>query len=386
MSYRRLAAADGTAPALLHAMAIKLLTGLLLPALAAALSFSAGFSSDAVLQRSNTTGAAIYGYAHTAGAISVAVVVKGGGRAQAHQYKVAAAVMPWTDDTGCNATACVDPKTPLPPAHGHFVWRALLQPHAAGGELTVTVTAASASEPNATQTLERLTMGDVYFCSGQSNMALQTYFTFSAATLRAEIAAGQYAKLRHFMYGDMSNHFESLAPQWVTSWNSLSAGPSYKWHSVTESAALPERIPAANSHDHVAHSAFSQFSATCMYFGVELIDARAAAGLEDVPIGLIQSAIGGSQIEAWMSKETLSTCKDQSTTTGGGGALPGGRDAGQLYYGMTAPFANYSVAGWLWYQVCSCCCCCCSCRCSCRCSCCCSCCRRGRCCCCCCSR
>lgn len=30
-----------------------------------------------------------------------------------------------------------------------------------------------------------------------------------------------------------------------------------------------------------------------MYFGAELIDAREAQGLEDVPIGLIQSAIGG---------------------------------------------------------------------------------------------
>ena len=328
---------------------MRLLTCLLLPAFAAALSFSAGFSSDAVLQRSKTTGAAIYGFAHSAGAISVAVAGTSG-HGDAVAYKVAAAVAPWTDDTGCNATACVDSKTPVPPAHGGFVWRALLQPHAAGGELTVTVTAASASEPNATRTLERLTMGDVYYCGGQSNMALQTYYTFSAVSLRAEIKAGKYSKLRHFMMGDMSHHFESLAPQWVTSWNSLSAGPQYTWHNVTSSAAVPLRIPAATSHDHVAHSAFSQFSATCMYFGVELIDARAAAGLEDVPIGLIQSAIGGSQIEAWMSNETLSTCTEQSTTTGGGGALPDGSDHGQLYYGMTAPFANYSVAGWLWYQ------------------------------------
>ena len=56
-----------------------------------------------------------------------------------------------------------------------------------------------------------------------------------------------------------------------------------------------------------------------MYFGAELIDAMRAQGLEDVPLGLIQSAIGGSQIESWMSNETLATCKDQSLT---GGAVP----------------------------------------------------------------
>ena len=82
-----------------------------------------------------------------------------------------------------------------------------------------------------------------------------------------------------------------------------------------------------------------------MFFGVELIDARQAQGLASVPIGLIQSAVGGSQIEAWMSNETLGQCKEQSLT---GGAVP--ECAGRLYYGMTAPFANYSVAGWLWYQ------------------------------------
>lgn len=96
----------------------------------------------------------------------------------------------------------------------------------------------------------------------------------------------------------------------------------------------------------VSLSAIAQFSSTCMYFGAELIDARAAEGLEDVPIGLIQSAIGGSQIEAWMDNETLSLCKNQSLS---GGAVPENR--GRLYYGMVSPFVNYSVAGWLWYQV-----------------------------------
>ena len=54
-------------------------------------------------------------------------------------------------------------------------------------------------------------------------MALETYFTFSADTLKAEIAGGKYSGLRHFMFGSMGGHFEALAPQWVTSQNSLSA-------------------------------------------------------------------------------------------------------------------------------------------------------------------
>ena len=56
------------------------------------------------------------------------------------------------------------------------------------------------------------------------------------------------------------------------------------------------------------------------YFGAELIKAREAKGVDaDVPVGLIQSAIGGSQIESWMDNETLTVCKNESLS---GGAVP----------------------------------------------------------------
>jgi hypothetical protein len=53
-----------------------------------------------------------------------------------------------------------------------------------------------------------------------------------------------------------------------------------------------------------------------------------------------------SQIESWMDNTTLTTCSEESLS---GGAVP--QNSGALYYGMVAPFANYSVRGWLWYQV-----------------------------------
>ena len=148
-----------------------------------------------------------------------------------------------------------------------------------------------------------------------------------------------------FRYGSMGNHFEALAPQYVVSWNSVAADPAYSWYNASHSAAQPSAIPTSNAHQHATHSPWAQFSATCMYFGAELIAAREAQGLEAVPVGLIQSAIGGSQIEAWMDNQTRTRCRNQSLS---GGAVP--QDNGRLYYGMTAPFVNYSVAGWLWYQ------------------------------------
>ena len=54
-------------------------------------------------------------------------------------------------------------------------------------------------------------------------------------------------------------------------------------------AALPSLDNATKRH-----SPWAQFAATCMYFGAELIAARRARGVDgDVPVGLIQSAIGG---------------------------------------------------------------------------------------------
>ena len=209
-------------------MNLFLLLHCLLPALVNALSFSTGFSDDAVLQRSNTSGSAIYGFAHTAGPIEVSLSGKSGD-GNSVSYKVSAVISQWVNNTGCSATACFDKRTPVPPVHGKFIWRAVLRPQTVGGgDFTSAVASSNKLEPNATLTLARLTYGDVYFCSGQSNMALQTYYTFSSDTLRAEIAAGKYAGLRHFMYGSMSDRFISLAPQWVTSWNSLSAGSTVR--------------------------------------------------------------------------------------------------------------------------------------------------------------
>eukprot|EP00656_Telonema_subtile_P043614 TRINITY_DN49962_c0_g1_i1.p1 TRINITY_DN49962_c0_g1~~TRINITY_DN49962_c0_g1_i1.p1 ORF type:complete len:417 (-),score=29.87 TRINITY_DN49962_c0_g1_i1:143-1393(-) len=63
-----------------------------------------------------------------------------------------------------------------------------------------------------------------------------------------------------------------------------------------------------------------------------------------VPIGIIQTAIGGSQIEAWVPDSALSDCRNASLNSDG--VSPPTR----LFNGMIAPFVNTSINGWLWYQ------------------------------------
>ena len=62
---------------------------------------------------------------------------------------------------------------------------------------------------------------------------------------------------------------------------------------------------------------------------------------------LIQSAIGGTTIEAWSPNETTVSC--QNTTAGNGGKMPSaGKPDGHLFYGMVCPFVNMTLAGWVW--------------------------------------
>lgn len=309
----------------------------LVAALAATLSssatfpvvFSAGFSTKMVLQRSATAGAAVYGFVDGDAVASIVVSVSGvDGKGGAVEYSVPATATPqppvgWFPDTNA------------PPAHGAFVWRATLKPADAGGSYKVKVTDSVKSSAS----LLDVTFGDVWLCSGQSNMALETYYTFSADALKAEVVSEkQWSNVRHFMMGSMGNHYEATTPQFVTVQNSVLAdNTTFVWHKLSDSAKLPSKDSTSGQH-----SAFAQFSSTCMYFAVELI---AALGDTTTPIGIIQSAIGGSQIEAWMDNKTLTQCSHESLA---GGAVPG--NSGRLFYGMIAPFVNMSLSGFLWYQ------------------------------------
>jgi sialate O-acetylesterase len=308
------------------------------------LQFSSGFSNDAVLQRGDL-GSAIYGFAQSAAPVQVTVEgATAGGKSVS--YTVDAEVAPWHDTSGCNATT---PTKPMQ-AHGNWTWRATLKPQPeAGGAYTVLVR--DSSSANSTISINRVTYGDVYFCSGQSNMDLELSFTFSVDELQAEMRAGKYSEIRFFMYGYMNGVFQAAAPQYTATWKSggysvaegyLAPAAGNSWLNVTASSQKPSYPEGITSFG--GHSDWSRFSATCMYFGVELINARKAQGLEvDVPIGLIQSAVGGTEIESWMSEETRAQCTDLSAN--------GGRSGQSLLYnGMVSPWVNYSVAGWVWYQ------------------------------------
>lgn len=142
------------------------------------------------------------------------------------------------------------------------LWRVSLPRMNAGGPHQLTARAASGEQ----QVVNDVMIGDVWLCSGQSNMVLQVH---RALDSRSEIANSTNDSIRMLTVPLAS----SAVPQYEF------AAP-VKWLK-----ASPATVP--------------DFSALCLY------TARELQKKDKVPMGLIASAWGGSKIESWMSVATL---------------------------------------------------------------------------------
>ena len=145
-------------------------------------------------------------------------------------------------------------------AAGH--WQALLPPLHAGGPYVLTVR----TQSGGAQSISDILVGDVFLCSGQSNMELPVASTLNYAS---EIARSANDRIRVLTVA------HATSPQPLARF----PGP------VAWVAAGPESI--------------GNFSAACYYFAREL--------QKSVPValGLIHSAWGGSRIEPWISERGL---------------------------------------------------------------------------------
>ncbi len=141
-------------------------------------------------------------------------------------------------------------------------WQASLPALPAGGPYTLKVTAADGSS----QILNDVLVGDVFLCTGQSNMVLQVKRTLDS---RSEIQNASNDRIRMLTVDNIS----SVTPQ--------------------------DSIPAANHWLKTTPENVPEFSATCYYYAREL------QKTVQVPMGLIVSAWGGSRIEPWMSAPAL---------------------------------------------------------------------------------
>jgi len=89
-----------------------------------------------------------------------------------------------------------------------------------------------------------------------------------------------------------------------------------------------------------------EFEAIAYFFGRKLYQ-----GL-NVPIGIIGCAYGGTRIEAWMSKASLSkfSASDYKDEKDLGQGDLYKQNPAVIYNGMVMPVIRYTIKGWLWYQ------------------------------------
>jgi len=174
-------------------------------------------------------------------------------------------------------------------------WLVRLNPPRAGGPFTMTIAGANTIE------LSNILVGEVWIASGQSNMA---WPIDRSADAEAVMAASTDPMLHLFTvpYADLAAPAADVNGAWQE------AGPT----------------------------TIGGFSAVAYFFGRDLRRAL------NVPVGIINSSVGGTAAQQWTRRSFLEADpRLRSALT---------PNTGGLYNGMIAPLLPYAIRGAIWYQ------------------------------------
>jgi sialate O-acetylesterase len=178
-------------------------------------------------------------------------------------------------------------------------WQIILNDLKAGGPFELGIAG------NYTITIKNVLVGEVWTCTGQSNME---WPMTASRNPKKDIAASANPMIRLFRVPKTPN----AKPQ--TDFGRDKDTSTGKWQ-----VCGPDTV--------------ARFSAVGYFFGRDLHKAR------NVPIGLIQCAWGGTAAERWTRKETYDLYPELK---GSGGS--------DLYNGMLAPLIPFALKGSIWYQ------------------------------------
>lgn len=171
-----------------------------------------------------------------------------------------------TAGAGRPLTVTLGAQTVNASADAHGKWRVELPPQAAGGPYALTVTSDG-------QTVSRgdLLVGDVYLCSGQSNM---------------EFAVNASTNAMGATYGAANDRMRYL-------------------NIPKHSAATPQdELKGPVAWTPLTPATVGDASAVCYYM------ARALQARYQIPVGLVNASWGGTTIQGWIGAESLRTLGD----------------------------------------------------------------------------
>jgi sialate O-acetylesterase len=163
--------------------------------------------------------------------------------------------------------------------------------------------------------LENILFGEVWICSGQSNMRMPLKGFTGQPTFGSNLAV------------------------------SNSKNPNLRLFSITENGS-PTPLDSISEFKKWAVASpetAKDFSAVAYFYGNQLQE------ILDVPVGLIMTSWGGTRIQPWMSKEAIAPFLDinkvKRDTTEKYKRIPSA-----IFNAMINPITFYTIKGAIWYQ------------------------------------
>ncbi|WP_069658802.1 sialate O-acetylesterase [Arcticibacter eurypsychrophilus] len=194
-------------------------------------------------------------------------------------------------------------------ANSNGKWKLQVETPVAGGPFEISISDGTPLK------LSNVLIGEVWLCSGQSNMEMP---------------------LRGFKSQPILGSNNAILK---------SKNSNIRIYTVPRSSITTEQENSKPSPWKVAGAeSVSSFSATAYYF------ARLLQEMLNVPVGVINSSYGGSTIEAWMDPETLKPFKDIKVPGKKDSIIEKSRTPTTLYNGMIYPIVGYGIKGCIWYQ------------------------------------
>lgn len=205
-------------------------------------------------------------------------------------------------------TASWSKKTITANADSNGKWKTTIDTPKAGGPYSMTFNDGEKTE------LKNILMGELWICSGQSNMEMP---------------------MKGFKNQPVENALEDILH---------STDQEMRLFTVKRVSRFAPADDVIGEWHEANPEAVRNFSATAYYFGREL---RRMLG---VPVGLIVTSWGGSSCEAWMNRDWLKAFPQVELPKSQETIKSKNRTATVLYNGMLRPLIGVTMRGVIWYQ------------------------------------
>ena len=187
-------------------------------------------------------------------------------------------------------------------------WKTSVKTPKAGGPFSITFS------DGEKLTINNILIGEVWICSGQSNMEMP---------------------MKGYKNQPVDNAVEDILH---------SKDSNLRLFTVKRNSKFKPVDDVTGNWNEANPASVRNFSATAYYFGRELRRSL------DVPVGLIVAAWGGSACEAWMTADWLKAFPDAKIPASEGDIKSKNRTPTVLYNGMLHPLIGFSMRGVIWYQ------------------------------------